>query len=56
MPTDKLTITLRVRMTLEGKLAAEPILIEASASPKGPVGMQSASLRPKPASPMQCCQ
>jgi len=42
MPTDKLTITLRIRMTLEGKLAAEPILVEASASPKGPVLMQSA--------------
>jgi hypothetical protein len=41
-PTDKLTITLRIMMTLEGKLAAEPILIEASASPKGPALMQSA--------------
>jgi hypothetical protein len=29
-------------MTLEGKLAAEPILIEASASAKGPALMQSA--------------
>ena len=29
-------------MTPEGKLAAEPILIEASASPKGPLLMQSA--------------
>jgi hypothetical protein len=41
-PTDKLRITLRIMMTPEGKLAAEPILIEASASPKGPALMQSA--------------
>lgn len=41
-PSDKLRITLRVRMTPEGKLAAEPILIEATASPKGPDLMQSA--------------
>jgi hypothetical protein len=41
-PADKLTITLRIRMTLEGKLAAAPILVEASASPKGPALMQSA--------------
>ncbi len=41
-PSDKLTITLRVFMTLEGKLAAEPILIEASASEKGPALMQAA--------------
>jgi hypothetical protein len=41
-PADKLRITLRVMMTPEGKLAAEPILIEASASPKGPALMQSA--------------
>jgi hypothetical protein len=41
-PADKLKITLRVRMTLDGKLAAEPILIEASASAKGPALMQSA--------------
>lgn len=41
-PSDKLKITLRVLMTLEGKLAADPILIEASASAKGPVLMQSA--------------
>ncbi len=39
-PSDKLRITLRVLMTLEGKLAAEPILIEASASAKGPALMQ----------------
>src|SRR5882757_1798123 len=41
-PSDKISIKLRVFMTLEGKLAAEPILIEASASAKGPALMQSA--------------
>ena len=41
-PSDKLKVTLRVRMTLEGKLAAEPVLIEATASPKGSVLMQGA--------------
>ena len=41
-PTDKLTITLRIMMTPEGKLAAKPVLIEASASPRGPALMQSA--------------
>jgi hypothetical protein len=41
-PSDQLRITLRVLMTPEGKLAAEPILIEASASAKGPLLMQSA--------------
>jgi hypothetical protein len=41
-PSDKLRVTLRVRMTPEGKLAAEPILIEATASAKGPALMQSA--------------
>jgi hypothetical protein len=41
-PSDKLKITLRVRMTLDGKLAADPILIEASASAKGPALMQGA--------------
>jgi hypothetical protein len=41
-PSDKLKITLRVLMTLEGKLAAEPILIEASASAKGLALMQGA--------------
>jgi hypothetical protein len=40
--SDKIKITLRVLMTVEGKLAAEPILIEASASAKGPALMQSA--------------
>jgi hypothetical protein len=41
-PSDKIRITLRAFMTPEGKLAAEPILIEASASEKGPTLMQSA--------------
>jgi hypothetical protein len=41
-PSDKLRIVLRLLMTPEGKLAAEPILIEASASAKGPLLMQSA--------------
>lgn len=40
--SDKLRITLRVLMTPEGKLAADPILIEASASAKGPALMQGA--------------
>jgi hypothetical protein len=41
-PSDKLRITLRVLMTLEGRLAADPILIEATASAKGPALMQGA--------------
>jgi len=41
-PSDKLKIKLRVFMTLEARLAAEPLLIEASASPKGPALMQAA--------------
>jgi hypothetical protein len=41
-PSDKIKIKLRVVMTLEGRLAAEPVLIEASASAKGPALMQSA--------------
>ena len=40
--SDKLRITLRVMLTLQGTLAADPILIEASASPKGPALMQGA--------------
>jgi hypothetical protein len=50
LPSDKLKITLRVLMTLEGKLAAEPILIEASASARGPALMQGAI------SALQACQ
>jgi hypothetical protein len=41
-PSDKIKIKLRVVMTPEGRLAAEPVLIEASASAKGPALMQSA--------------
>ncbi len=41
-PSDKVKVTLRVLMTPEGRLAAEPILIEASASMKGPALMQGA--------------
>jgi hypothetical protein len=49
-PSDKLKIKLRVFMTLEARLAAEPVLIEASASPKGPALMQGAI------SALQACQ
>lgn len=41
-PSDKVKVKLRVLMTPEGRLAAEPILIEASASAKGPALMQGA--------------
>jgi hypothetical protein len=41
-PSDPIRITLRVLMAPGGKLAADPILIEASASAKGPALMQSA--------------
>jgi hypothetical protein len=40
--SDDVKVRLRVLMTPQGKLAAEPILIEASASAKGPLLMQSA--------------
>jgi outer membrane biosynthesis protein TonB len=39
---DEVKVKLRVLMTPEGRLAAEPILIEASASMKGPLLMQGA--------------
>jgi hypothetical protein len=48
--SDNLKIKLRVFMTPDGKLAAAPILIEASASAKGPLLMQSAI------SALQACQ
>jgi hypothetical protein len=48
--SDKLKIKLRVFMTLEARLAMDPILIEASASPKGPALMQGAI------SALQACQ
>jgi hypothetical protein len=41
-PSDKISITLRAFMTPKGRLAMKPILIEASASAKGPALMQSA--------------
>lgn len=41
--TDDVKVKLRVLMTPDGRLAAEPILIEASASTKGPLLMQSAA-------------
>lgn len=48
--SDKVAIKLRVLMTPDGRLAAEPLLIEASASMKGPLLMQSAI------SALQSCQ
>ena len=48
--SDKVAIKLRVQMTPDGRLAAEPLLIEASASMKGPLLMQSAI------SALQSCQ
>ena len=41
-PTDDIAIKLRVKLTPDGRLAAEPLLIEAKASPKGPLLMQAA--------------
>jgi hypothetical protein len=41
-PTDKVRIVLRVLLSRDGRLAAEPALLEASASAKGPVLMQRA--------------
>jgi hypothetical protein len=41
-PSDDVRIKLRVSMTPDGRLVGEPILIEASASMKGPLLMQSA--------------
>jgi hypothetical protein len=49
-PSDKVSIKLRVFMTPEGRLAAPPMLVEASASAKGPALMQSAM------SALQACQ
>lgn len=40
--SDDVKVKLRVMMTPQGRLAAEPVLIEASASAKGPLLMQSA--------------
>jgi hypothetical protein len=41
-PTDKVRIVLRVLLSRDGRLVAEPALLEASASAKGPVLMQRA--------------
>ncbi|MDO8977840.1 MAG: cell envelope biogenesis protein TolA [Afipia sp.] len=41
-PSDNVRIVLRVAFQRDGKLAAEPLLIEASASEKGPALMRSA--------------
>lgn len=41
-PSDNVMIKLRAVMTTDGRLATDPILIEASASAKGPILMQSA--------------
>jgi outer membrane biosynthesis protein TonB len=48
--SDDVRVKLRVYMGQDGKLAAEPVLIEASASMKGPLLMQSAI------SALQACQ
>ena len=48
--TDDVKVTLRVFMTQDGRLATDPILIEASASMKGPLLMQGAI------SALQACQ
>ena len=49
-PSDAIKIKLRVFMTPDGKLATDPVLIEASASIKGPALMQGAI------SALQACQ
>jgi hypothetical protein len=49
-PTDKVRIVLRVLLSRDGTLAAEPALLEASASVKGPVLMQKAMAA------LQACQ
>jgi hypothetical protein len=41
-PSESIMIKLRVMMTPEGRLAADPTLLEATASAKGPLLMQSA--------------
>jgi hypothetical protein len=48
--SDNVIIKLRVLMTPDGRLARDPVLIEASASAKGPLLMQSAI------SALQACQ
>jgi hypothetical protein len=41
-PSDQVRLVLRVALLRDGKLAAPPALIEAKASPKGPILMQAA--------------
>jgi hypothetical protein len=50
LPSDAIKLKLRVFMTPEGRLATDPVLLEASASAKGPALMQSAI------SALQACQ
>jgi hypothetical protein len=49
-PSDVVKLKMRVFMTPEGRLATDPVLLEASASAKGPALMQSAI------SALQACQ
>ena len=49
-PSDSIKVKLRIFMTPDGTLAREPVLIEASASAKGPALMQGAI------SALQACQ
>ncbi|MBI5264886.1 MAG: hypothetical protein HY852_24080 [Bradyrhizobium sp.] len=49
-PSDNVMIKLRAVMNTDGRLATDPILIEASASAKGPILMQSAK------SALEACQ
>jgi hypothetical protein len=49
-PSDTVKLKLRVFMTPDGRLATDPVLLEASASAKGPALMQSAI------SALQACQ
>lgn len=49
--SDKIAIKLRVLMNPDGRLAAAPMLIEASASAKGPLLMQSAIVALKACQP-----
>jgi hypothetical protein len=41
-PSDDVKVIMRVFITPQGRLATEPMLIEATASAKGPLLMQSA--------------
>ena len=52
--SDDIRVKLRVFMTQDGKLATDPVLIEASASMKGPLLMQSAISALQACHPMPC--